>query len=82
MGKVLLWDSKTLIVVKEVLELPWVIQACFTQDGTRLLTSGSDKFPINQSRLTITHILAEPPWPPDSNRKSRSQPGNKCHESS
>jgi len=41
-GGVSIWDPKDLTRVSQVNELPWVIQARFTHDGTRLLTSGAD----------------------------------------
>jgi len=52
-GGVSIWNPKDLTKVSQVNELPWVIQARFTDDGTRLLTSGSDTPFVRDYRFMV-----------------------------
>ncbi len=52
-GKILLWDPTSLAVVKELDEMTFAMQVRFTQDGTRLLTSGTPVYDRKDYRFTV-----------------------------
>ena len=52
-GGVSVWNPQDLTKISQVNKLPWVIQARFTNDGTRLLTSGSDTPFVRSYRFMV-----------------------------
>jgi WD40 repeat protein len=52
-GAITIWDSDDMTVICELSAPEWVIEAIFSPDGTRLLTSGGEKYGSTDRRVTI-----------------------------
>jgi WD40 repeat protein len=57
-AKITLWDPRTLTPLKELDSPEWVIQVCFSPDGTRLFSSGGSFMKSPDRKVTIWGIAA------------------------